>query len=60
MADEKELFSKKIGKILELCEISGIKPEISNRIRKQIWYLYDDIQDVKDGRKNGKTDAERC
>lgn len=58
--DVKEIFSKKIGKILELCEISGVKPEISNRIRKQIWYLYDDLQDDKDGRQNGKTNETGC
>lgn len=58
--DVKELFSKKIGKILELCEVSGVKPEISNRIRKQIWYLYDDLQDDKDGRQNGKTNETGC
>lgn len=58
--DVKEIFSKKIGKILELCEVSGVKPEISNRIRKQIWYLYDDLQDDKDGRQNGKTNETGC
>lgn len=58
--DVKEIFSKKIGKILELCEVSGVKPEISNRIRKQIWYLYDDLQDDKDGGQNGKTNEKGC
>lgn len=58
MDDVREMFSKKIGKILELCEISGIKPSVSNRIRKQIWYLYDDITQ-KDGKDDGKTNETR-
>lgn len=60
MEDVKELFSKKIGKILELCEVAGVNLATKNRIRKQIWYLYDDINERQDGKDDGETYEKRC